>query len=506
MVNNLVLMRTASNLLAVDLVTGKRLWEVPTEDPFEALLDPPGDLPTSGYMIGMPLDPSVAVRYRLWGDATFGTLSSDGQYVFAIEDLSLDLFSWVNRFAFGPTRRGGPLDAKPYNRLAAYDLRTGKLTWHLGGSPGDRPAGEPREHAAGKLTWHLGGSPEELGLPQAGTFFLGPPLPLEGQLYVLGELKGGIQLLCLDAKTGSVAWRQQLSVVEQDRDALQDPVRRLSGVSPSYAGGVLVCPTSNRSVVAVDPATRSLLWGYVYKRPDGSEANGLAGVFGPGPQMMDPEPSTRWADSPVILAEGRVLVTPPDSAEVHCLNLINGKLLWRKPRQDGLYLACVHQGKVILAGRRSVWALQIADGSPAWDGRTVTLPSGSSPSGTGFATGDRYFLPLSSAEVMVIDMSAGRATHSYKSRRGVVPGNLVGSGGLIVSQRAGAVDAFHQLDALRKEVDRRLAAAANDPEALTERGEILWDEGKLKEAIASFRRAGSIPQSERPQPAPRRAV
>jgi len=471
-VNNLVLMRTASNLLAVDLVTGKRLWEVPTEDPFEALLDPPGDSPMSGYMVGMPLDPSVAVRYRLWGDSTFGTLSSDGQYVFAIEDLSLDLWAWANRWAFGPARRGGPLDAKPYNRLAAYDIRTGKLTWHLGGSP------------------------EELGLPQAGTFFLGPPLPFEGQLYVLGELKGGIQLLCLDAKTGSVAWPQQLSVVEQDRDALQDPVRRLSGVSPSYADGVLVCPTSNRSVVAVDPATRSLLWGYLYKRPDGSEANSPAGGFGLGPPVMDPEPSTRWADSPVVLAEGRVLVTPADSAEIHCLNLIDGKLRWRKPRQDALFLACVYQGKVILAGRRSVWAIQLADGAPAWDGRTVPFPSGSSPSGTGFASGDRYLLPLSSAEVMVIDMGTGRATHSYKSRRGVVPGNLVGSGGLIVSQRAAAVDAFHQLDALRKEVDRRLAAAPNDPEALIERGEILWDEGKLKEAVASFRRALELSPSQ----------
>ncbi len=83
------------------------------------------------------------------------------------------------------------------------------------------------------------------------------------------NLKGEIRLLCIDAKTGSVAWTQQLAVVEQEREAVQDPFRRLAGVSPSYADGVLVCPTSNRSVVAVDLATRSLLWGYVYK-PSGN--------------------------------------------------------------------------------------------------------------------------------------------------------------------------------------------------------------------------------------------
>jgi hypothetical protein len=137
---------------------------------------------------------------------------------------------------------------------------------------------------------------------------------------------------------------------------------------------------------------------------------------------------------------------------------------------------------VILAGRRSVWALKLADGAPAWDGQTVQLPAGSSPSGSGFLSGDYYYLPLSSAEVLAIDLAAGRTAHAYKSRRGVVPGNLVCYGGLVVSQRAGAVDLFHQLDALSKDVDRRLAAHADDPEALTQRGEILWDEGKLKEA------------------------
>jgi outer membrane protein assembly factor BamB/tetratricopeptide (TPR) repeat protein len=467
-VNGRVLMRTAGNLVAVDLITGKRCWETPAADPFDALLEPPADDATAVFMPvgGTTPDVGTAVRYRLWGDATFGTLSSDGQYVFAIEDLSLDYWGApVIRSAFGPVRRSRPTDSKPYNRLAAYDLRTGKLAWHLGSSA------------------------EEFGLPQAGTFFLGSPLPLAGQLYVLGELKGEIRLLCIEAKTGNVAWTQQLAVVDQEREVPQDPLRRLAGVSPSCADGVLVCPTSNRSVVAVDLATRSLLWGYVYKTSDSSEANMPAGLFMPPSSGIDPEPGSRWANAPVILTEGRAVVTPADSAEVHCLNLTSGELVWRQPRQDGLFLACAYQGKVILAGRRSVWALKLADGSPAWDGRTVQLAGGSSPSGTGFLSGSHYYLPLSSAEVMAIDLDAGRAAHSYKSRRGVVPGNLVCCDGLVVSQRAGTVDLFHQLDALRKDVDRRLAARADDPEALAQRGEILWDEGKLKEAIGSLRRA-----------------
>ena len=46
--------------------------------------------------------------------------------------------------------------------------------------------------------------------------------------------------------------------------AVQNPQRRLAGVSPSYSDGVLVCPTASGAIIAVDLTTRSLLWGYRY--------------------------------------------------------------------------------------------------------------------------------------------------------------------------------------------------------------------------------------------------
>jgi len=466
-VNNVVLMRTARNLLAVDFVTGKRIWEVPGDDPFESVSESSlgitgGDEDPFGGRRGGALDLQTVLRYRLWGDATFGTLTSDGQRVFAVEDLSLDLGTASTRAMFMPNRRALPSDPKPFNRLAAYEIRTGKLVWQLGGSA------------------------EELGLPQAGTFFLGPPLPVSGQLYAIAEQKGDIRLLVLDAKTGNVAWTQQLGVVDQDRDILQDPLRRVSGVSPSYADGILVCPTSNKSVVALEPATRSLLWGYVYKPGDSAQPRQPPMFFGVSPPT-DPEPANRWAHTEVVLAEGRALVTPVDSSELHCLNLIDGKLLWRKPRQDDIYLACVYQGKAILVGRRGLRALKLADGEPAWP-RAVEFQS-AMPSGTGFLSGDRYYVPLTSGEVKAADLNSGQIAHTYQSRRGVVPGNLVCSGGRVLSQGGGALDLFFQLDALRKQVDQRLAAKPDDADAIAQRGEILWDEGKLKEAIDCFRRS-----------------
>ncbi len=117
-VGNVVLMRTATNLLAVDFETGKRLWEVPADDPFDATLNPP---PEGRFALQGNL--TAGLRLRLWGDATYGTLSSDGHLVFAVEDLQLPSASSYARVLLAPGRVTSPPGAPTaYNRLAAYDL------------------------------------------------------------------------------------------------------------------------------------------------------------------------------------------------------------------------------------------------------------------------------------------------------------------------------------------------------------------------------------------------
>ena len=177
---------------------------------------------------------------RAWDDSLFGTLSSDGRLVYSIEDAGRTAAAPHARSPCGGRRNPGGTAA--FNYLAARDIRSGKLKWALGG-PND-----------------------QFALPQAETFFLGPPLPLLGQLYAIGEVKGEIRLFVLDPdpekKGDRIVWSQQLAVVEHGIQ--EDPQRRIIGISPSYADGILVCPTSTGALVAVDLATRSLLWGYRY--------------------------------------------------------------------------------------------------------------------------------------------------------------------------------------------------------------------------------------------------
>lgn len=468
-VDDVVLMRTSNNLLAVDFSTGKRLWEVPVDDGIGRLLE--GDS-SAGNNPRATFDHLSVLEQRMWEDATYGTLSSDGRYVFSIEDLGTESNGSLRQQVFGFNGRRQPVPSGPrgYNRLAAHEIRTGKLKWEAGGPQG------------------------EFGLHLAGAFFLGPPLPLSGRLYALAEQNSEIRLLALDAQTGRADWSQQLAVVE--RDIMLDPLRRLAGATPSYADGVLVCPTAAGAVVAVDLTTRSLLWGYRFPvRQDGRSqfmAQRVGGIV--TARGSSQNENSRWADASVVIADGCVLLTPVESEELHCLDLLDGSVLWKRPREDNLYLACVRNGQVLLIGESSARCLRLSDGESAW-ASDVTLDA--MPSGYGFVSGNQYFLPLASAEVIAINIETGAIESRAKSRKGNVPGNLISYQGQIISQNVDWVESFYQFASLEQRVAAALERRPDDPVALALNGELLLHQGKLESAIADLRRSHQL------QPNPR---
>ena len=46
-------------------------------------------------------------------------------------------------------------------------------------------------------------------------------------------------------------------------------------------------------------------------------------------------------------------------------------------------LACAEGDRLLLVGNRGLTALRLEDGKPAWKKKSVALPRGVSPSGTG---------------------------------------------------------------------------------------------------------------------------
>ena len=325
-VGNLIVFRTATHLQAVDFTSGKLVWEAGLEDSLRYYVQAGGDaadkLRTDTVMRGL--------KKRFWEDLTFGALSSDGRYVFGVEDIPFGFGPEYYRMAVGPDgqRRLDAESMRNTNVLTAHELSTGRLHWEIGG-----PAGT--------------------GVPLAGARFLGPPLPLGGRLYVCAEREKETRLYELDAATGAPTNSLSLALSDQSTDPNMDmliamgaiPAPTSSGrettATPSYADGILVCQIGQSQFVGISLATRNVRW--VYHLPESEVSSRTARMLGIArrSQPEDDQRGDRWTDGSVTIAEGRVLLTPMGSNDLICLSLSDGRLEWSAPRRDGLYVGGV---------------------------------------------------------------------------------------------------------------------------------------------------------------------
>lgn len=419
-VGDVAVWRNAGVLTGTDLATGRMRWKVYEQG-------------ASIQQVMQWTQNAPLLAQQLLTDGLTGRVTSDGENVYSVQSIEVPVAGQHNN---------APIHV--FNRLAAHDVRTGKFKWEVGGNEGD-------------------------DLPLAGAFFLGPPLPLAGKLYAIAEGKNDVRLYVIDPATGRSEWSQLLALLDSNR--VSQRVYRTFGVSPSYADGVLVCPTGVGAVTAVDPASRSLLWGYEYSRSTPSQVAGMV-------------QTNVWSLAQAVIGDGRVLLTSPDSQTLTCLNLKDGTPAWDEQRRDGLYVGRVGDDRVLVVNRTGVRALNLKDGKEAWN-----VETGGVPSGTGYDDGKRYYLPLASGEVAVVDHTAGRVVLRSKSPEGRVPGNLAAVDGAVVSVGLFGLDKYDQLDARKSRIDARLAKNPDDAAALAERGETAIVDGELDRAIADLKRS-----------------
>ena len=462
-VGNLVFMRTPGKIVAADLKSGKLIWQEPTATNDKGFNAPAREDTANGSEFS-----KETLRRRVWQDKTFGSLSSDGERLFVLEE-------------FGSHRVGSErphlAPGGRFRRWTDYDYNVLKA----------RSVSE----AQGKLLWSLGG-PHESDSEMKKAFFLGAPLPLQGQLYQLVELAGEIRLLVLDSRTGERLWSQQLAPSTRFTGK-----RQTGGISPSYADGVLVCPTGVGGIVAVDLTTRNLRWGHQYPVAPDAQKN-KPGWNHPSMNASSlPGPGEVWADSCALIADGSVLISPTESNALHCLDLTDGSAKWRVDREQFLYLAGVHAGRAILIGADKVDAFDMQTGKVVRTEKSwpLDLPEGSMPSGRGYLTGDRYYLPLrteSGGEVVEIDLNKAKIVARSKSGDGTVPGNLICHREQVISQNSDWLQSFFQFEPLKREVAKSLLENPENPNAMLRQGEIFFDEDNSSDAVPLFRKASDL--------------
>jgi outer membrane protein assembly factor BamB len=493
-VDGLLLAHTPMGLLAVDFETGKRVW-LQTGGAAGSFFDatPAG---AEGDESG-DAEARAAIR-GVFDDATSGTLSSNGALVFAVESDPASLAGPAVNNLNGMFRALPPAPTGA-NALSAYRLANrGELAWRL-------PAADPTPPPVQQPGFPGGAAPP-------GGWYLGAPLPIGDQLFVLVEERGEIRLDVLAAADGSLLWSQPLAELEEERAIgnRESHLRRVGGLSPSFGDGVLVCPTGAGTTVAVDLATRTLLWAYTYPQPAGGDTvllqngvrirrgNALGGGVVINGQMLGagsgPSATTGWRDGVPVVTGGRIILTPRESEEIHCVDLRTGSIAWKQPRKEGLYVAGVVNGGVIIVGRRGVQSLGLADGAPRW--ATPLVLSGACPSGRGVITEGRLFLPLDSPEVIEVNLGDGTVVDRSPSRGGAVAGNLVAYRGEVVSQGVDSLDVFHQTSALQERIDTAVRQGNADPRMLLWKGQMAIDRGAVADGIAAIASAhAAAPES-----------
>ena len=403
----------------------------------------------------------------LFRDGVWGMISSDGRHLFVIEDHAiLSQYSPADYWSL----REGPRDAHrrdwSSNKLVAYDLQTGRVEWEVGGQAIDEP----------------------FDRRLAGYYFFGPPTPDGGELFIVGEKDAEIRLFSLSSQTGRPNWSQLIAY--SDSRIEQDMGRRWWTAQVAIAGGVVVCPTTAGWLVGVDRVNRSVLWASRYTRPETSRQRRG------DPRAANLVPNTPlnqlWPPAAPVIAGDRAVYTPPDGfnagtpaqPELVCVNLFDGSPVWQKPKGNFLYLAGVFGERVVLVGTDAVTALSLANGATLW---SISLGN-KRVSGTGIASGERYYLPLQSGELWVLDLDEGKlAAKHYQPEGAGLLGSLGMYRGMLVSLSPTGLTTFEQREAVLAEIARGKERDPRDGRALLREAEIEALNRRHQQALARLR-------------------
>ncbi|GIX00740.1 MAG: oxidoreductase [Pirellulaceae bacterium] len=440
---------TDGEVMAVDLETGLTQWAFYQ---YAAPVKLGGITPSAGY--GLEADPAETLAERVWSDSAFGRFSADGERLYYITTETA-------------AEAGMPTGLAMHNRLQAISISE-----------------------EGKILWQVGGPPDEEGEdPLAGIYFLGPPLPYGGQLFVIGESNGETRLVVLRARDGRLAWSQQL-VHPLYRQLRFDNSRRSQSLSPTIADGVVICPTGAGAIVAVDLPTRRLLWGLAYDA-DATATNPLQfprGAFG-GYDTRDHHPLVpTWIDVGAIAADGLVAFSPPESNVFFVVDALTGEMvLPPQRREDGRYLAGIQDGALIVVGDQRAFAVDLSTQTLAWE---VAYPERARLAGRGVSLPDGILVPLRGGLLIKIDGKRGRVVDQVVVDREL--GNLVVHRGSLLSLAGARLAAFYTRDHLAEEVAQRLAANPQDTWGLNQKAQLALADGRIDEAFALLRQSMAI--------------
>lgn len=408
-----VIFRGVAKIRAVNRKSGELVWETTSIDrQLNAALEEwrRRGLKDDAALQSLQYDYAQRLFSRSTRESASGQLSSDGRLVFAVENSVETAARSGSRFAVAPMA----------NFLRAYDVNSGLLKGQAGGMIGASGGG-------GRAT------------PLAGMYFLGAPLILGEQVFVIAESQQGIflvtiKLVPLFDDERQIAIRPvNMQLISIPRYSLTaHPVRRMSGLIPSFAQGLLICQTCDEKVVAVSADDHSIRW--VYRYSDNVSLSELTRqpVIGNAyndRQSDESDRQSRWVDSLVRIDNEKVFLTPRDCDRLICIDLKTGAEIWSTARGNMRQLLGVVDGRLILTGTRHVECRAADSGEQLWK---YELPE-NRIAGRGLCDSRVLQIPTTGPSVETLDIRTGRMLLS-QSVDGPSIGNLLSADGGFLSQ------------------------------------------------------------------------
>lgn len=431
---NRLLLRSYGSLQAYDLLTGRPVWdcavlpEVNDPDRERRAIDNPGFRDFKGQEL---------FRYLSQNQVT-GSCVTDRERVYLIGEKHIPM---------PDPREYQPGSGRLRNQILACQLSDGTLDWQ---------------------SWYC---PE-----LADVYFLSQPIVHGGRLYIVGEVESQLKLFVLRCADGQLDWQLPLAALKHDLQL--HPSRRYRQLATVWQDGRLLCATGAGCVLSVDVLTRSYEWAHRYaSREIIPRTAARMGPFGDPAKVV---PHTGWQRVGMVRDDHRVYFVSPESDSVQALDGQTGKLLWERPRQDGLYLGGLCGGRLLIVGFRALTGLDPETGNVVWQ-RPIDRPSG-----IGVPRGNDYLLPLESGAVLLVDANTGKTLRGAQGDQTPL-GNLVVGPGVLVSLTPKMLEVYGDWDQERKELLVRLKLKPDDSELLTQLYKQMRRGGEVTEVVALLR-------------------
>jgi outer membrane protein assembly factor BamB len=445
---------------AFDVSTGLFLWECAyTGMPIG--YSPDRMLSLRGQATEESFAPDYLVK-RVWGETSYGQLSSDGERVFGLcERPSIDVST---QYALGQNNRIPRPGVEPTTNVLQC--------WSVS--------------EQGKIQWEVGGTVSQIEPRLANTFFLGAPQAEGNELFVLGEQNGDVYLFSLDPPSGRLRWQQPL-VTNLSGPITDDALLRSVGAIPSIDGNVILCPTVSGHLVAVDRQSKSLAWALKYEVKD-SFSLAQAGAFG-AVQTGDYSPfDTRSADLSPTISKGIAVYAPVDALELFAVSVLNGKVLWQISQSENgpfRYIGGIAGDTVLCVHQNSLVGLDLKTGKMRWN--MPNLEGGAQVVGRGVRRDQFYYLPTSLQQILEIDIATGKVTNITKHDEPL--GNLLFATNRILSVSPFQLTCYKVKSIVSEELKQELAQESVSIESLVMKGEVLLSENRIEEALDILEKA-----------------